>query len=172
MVTARKLISLLKLEQLPQEGGHFRQTYLCPDRVAGRDLPRRYTTEHSLSSAIYYLLMDKDFSAIHRLQSDELYHFYFGDPVEMLLLYPDGSGELFHLGIDFLAGERPQKLVPHGTWQGSRLIDGGSHGFCLMGTTMSPAFDWDGFELGQADELIKKFPAFREEIKRLTDSDF
>ena len=106
MLTASRLIELLRLEPLPIEGGHFRQTWRSP---AG--------------TAIYYLLTDDpdSFSALHRLPTDEVYHFYLGDPVEMLMLHEAGRVEHVTLGQDILGGQRVQHVVPHGVWQASRL---------------------------------------------------
>jgi RimJ/RimL family protein N-acetyltransferase len=94
-------------------------------------------------------------SLMHRLRDAELYHFYLGDPVEMLMLADDGA-EVVHLGQDLAAGQRVQHLVPGGVWQGSRLLPGGR--FALMGTTMTPGFDLANFRLGSRDELLPRFP--------------
>ena len=101
---------------------------------------------------------------MHRLNTDEIYHFYLGDPVEMLLLHPDGSGEIFLLGNDLGSGMRPQKVVRRGVWQGSRLVPGGMYGFALIGTTMAPGFEWHGFELGDREMLLDEYQAFADEI--------
>lgn len=164
MITATSLIDLLNLDPLPEEGGYFRRTYLAKDKVPANTLPSRYQRDMPLVSAIYYLLTTNDFSAMHRLQTDEMYHFYYGDPVELLLLYPDGKGETFLLGTDFMAGMRPQKLVPRDVWQGSVIQPNGKHGFALIGTTMSPAYDDISFELGQQADLIRGYPEFVTEI--------
>ena len=156
---ANDIIELLGLEPLPHEGGYFQQTYRLQ-----ADAP----AERLAATAIYYLLTSDDFSAIHRLDSDEIYHFYLGDPFELLLLYPDGTGEVFVLGNDLSAGMRPQKIVPAGVWQGSRLIEGGSYGFGLVGTTMTPGFSEPGFELGDRAELIGSYPDFKGMIEART----
>ena len=101
---------------------------------------------------------------MHRLQTDEMYHFYYGDPVELLLLYPDGEGEKFLLGTAFHNGMRPQKLVPRGVWQGSIIQPDGAYGFALIGTSMAPAFDDASFELGNREQLLAKYPDFIEAI--------
>ncbi len=133
-----ELIEALKLTPLPVEGGHYRQTFVADERLPAGPLPERYRHAKPLSTAIYYLLTDEpdSFSALHRLPTDEIYHFYLGDPVELLQLYPDGTSERVVLGRDVLNGERVQHVAPRGAWQGSRLIAGGS--FALMGTTMAP----------------------------------
>ena len=164
MMTAQEVIDLLQLEPLPWEGGFFRQTYQSPETIPPAALPARYQQERVLGTAIYVVLTRSDFSAMHRLDTDEIFHFYYGDPLEMLLLHPDGSGEVFLLGHDLLAGQRPQKVVTRNVWQGTRLAPRGQVGFALIGTTMAPGFEWAGFELGESDALIKQYPAFAEMI--------
>jgi predicted cupin superfamily sugar epimerase len=124
MLTPELLIERLGLTPLPVEGGHFRQTWLSSDALRADGLPERYGRAKPAGTAIYYLLTsDRDsFSALHRLPTDEVYHFYLGDPVEMLLLHPGGASDVVTLGSDVLAGQRVQFVVPRGAWQGSRLV--------------------------------------------------
>jgi len=121
MPSAADLIRRLGLAPHPKEGGFFRETYRALDAWPAAALPARYGRDHRASTAIYYLLTPTTFSAIHRLQSDEIFHFYLGSPVRMLQLLPDGSGRSVVLGPDLLAGQQPQIVVPHGIWQGSML---------------------------------------------------
>ena len=121
-LTADQLIEILGL-QPHAEGGRFIETFRAPEILSAAALPERYGEERTLSTAIYYLLTPDTFSEIHRLRTDEVYHFYLGDPVEMLLLRPDGSGEMFRLGTDLAGGERPQLVVGRGTWHGSRVVE-------------------------------------------------
>jgi len=165
-MTGAELRSLLGLKPLPHEGGYFVETYRSAEAIPPVVLPPRYGGARSAGTAIYYLLTPDTFSALHRLRSDEVYHFYLGDPVELLLLRPDGSGEVLALGTNLPSGERPQLVVPQGVWQGSRLKGAGS--FALMGTTMSPGWDAADFELGRRAELTQQFPAWRGWIERLT----
>src|SRR5215212_7260430 len=141
MLTADRVIELLGLRPLPVEGGHFLQTWCASETIPAAALPARYGRAKPLGTAIYYLLTDEadSFSALHRLPTEEVYHFYLGDAVEMLMLNPDGTSERVRLGHDLPNGERVQHLVPRDVWQGSRLVDGGR--FALMGTTMAPGFD-------------------------------
>jgi predicted cupin superfamily sugar epimerase len=162
--TAQEVIDLLQLEPLPLEGGFFGLTYRSRETIPPEALPKRYHEAKVFGTAIYAVLTHEAFSAMHRLDTDEIFHFYLGDPAEMLLLHPDGSGEVFHLGNGLAASQRPQRLVPRGVWQGTRLIPGGSHGFALIGTTMAPGFEWAGFELGKRDALVREYPAFAEMI--------
>jgi predicted cupin superfamily sugar epimerase len=148
--TAEDVIEALELEPHPLEGGFFRETYRSARHLPG--------DERSLSTAIYYLLTPQTCSAMHRLPGDELFHFYLGDPVKMLHLYPDGSGKVVSFGSDLLAGQRPQVLVPGGVWQGACLEDGGR--FALLGTTMAPGFAYPDYETGDRAALTGQYPEF------------
>ncbi len=146
-MTADELISLLDLEPLPDEGGMFAQ---------------HYADGHS--TAIYFLVRLGDFSALHRLSGAEVYHFYAGAPLQMLLLRPDGQVERPILGSDLRIGQRPSLAVPPGVWQGSRTTGEWS----LVGATMSPGFKDDMFELGNRETLVAAFPTVTEDIESLT----
>ncbi len=168
MATAEEIIQFLNLETLPEEGGWFKQNYLSSEKIHQSGLPSRYTINKPFGSAIYYLLTDEYdcFSALHKLLTDEVFHFYLGDPIEMLLLYPDGKSKKIILGQDIFRGQQIQFVVPRGVWQGSYLLPGGKYG--LMGTTMAPAYHQDDFLLGDQDSLIKEYPHEKELIQRLT----
>ena len=166
--TAAELIEYLRLEPLAIEGGHFRQTYVAQESIGAEALPKRYGAVRCFGTAIYYLLSsDPDsFSALHHLKTDEIYHFYLGDPVEMLLLHPGGRGERVVLGPNVLKGEHVQFVVQRDVWQGSRLMKGGS--FALMGTTMAPGFDLADWAEGKGSELVRAYPEHGEFIRALT----
>ena len=168
MLTPEQLIELLELEPLPVEGGMFRQTYCSAETIPQAGLPARYRGDKPFATAIYYLLTsDPDsFSALHRLPTDEMYHFYLGDPVELLLLFPDGGSRRIVLGQDLLHGQQVQFVVPRGVWQGSRLVPGGR--FALLGTTMAPGFEATDFEGGQREELLARYSNQAELIRALT----
>ena len=117
--TAQQLIATLKMQLIPGEGAWFAPTYLSPETIGG-EAAAHVAGSHHAYSAIYALETPKDFSALHRLATDEMWHFYGGVPIEMLLLFPDGHGESVVIGPDVLAGQKPQFLVPRGVWQGSR----------------------------------------------------
>jgi len=165
-LTASQVRKSLGLEPLPLEGGFFAETYRSAgdlEETARSGLcggPRR------LATAIYYLLTPESGSALHRLASDEVFHFYLGDPAEMLLLRPDGSGEVILLGQDLESGQRPQVVVPGGTWQGCRLCDGG--GFALLGCTVSPGFEREDCEHGDQAALMRAYPAYSDRILALS----
>jgi len=157
---AARVIELLGLEPHPEEGGWFRETY----RTAESFEPGgAWTGPRSTATAIYYLLTSGTVSALHRLPGDEIFHFYLGDPVRMLMLHPDGRSELVILGSR-LEGMRPQHVVPGNVWQGSMLVPGGA--WALLGTTMSPGFDFRDYEHG-THALLNAFPARRDLIRAL-----
>lgn len=166
MPTAKQIQELLNLRPLPVEGGCFVETYRSKFALPQQSLPSGYRGERALSSAIYYMLTPDTFSAMHRLKGDEVYHFYLGDPAEMLVLKPEGTSEVILLGQDIVSGMRLQYVVPAGAWQGSRLVPGGE--FALLGTTVSPGFDPADFELGNRDELTIRYPKCVDLIAVLT----
>ena len=160
------LIELLGLKPLPHEGGYYRETYRSNQKISAEILFDHIGHDKDLSAAIYYLLTPDTFSALHRLPCDEIFHFYLGDAVTMLELHPDGHGETITLGHDITEGHRPQHLVPRGVWQGTFLNDGGT--LALMGTTTSPAFDFDDLQLAGRDDLLKEYPEYASLIHHLT----
>lgn len=165
-MTADELKTLLHLKPLPREGGYYVETYRSSETLPPEALPDRYRSAKPACTAIYYLLTPDTCSALHRLPTDEVYHHYLGDPVELLQLKADGSGEVLLLGSDLAGGMRPQTVVPRGVWQGSRLRPGGR--FALLGTTMAPGYDDADYEPGRRDELVAAYRAFADLIVALT----
>lgn len=167
MRSAEDIIELLNLKPLPFEGGYYRETYRSDETISSSALPPRYKKDKPLSTSIYYLITDDSPSLLHRIKSDETYHFYLGSPVILLLLKPDGASSRITLGRDLRAGQHLQATVAGETWHGSILLNGE---YALLGTTVSPGFDEDDFELGLRDELISRYPEERKLIKQLTKS--
>ena len=116
MISIEQLKTVLGLKPLPIEGGYFAETYRSTEIIPSGILPARFGGPRSVGTGIYYLLTPDTFSALHRLRSDEIYHFYLGDPVELLQLWPDGSGRQVTLGTDLLRGMQLQLVVPQGVW--------------------------------------------------------
>jgi predicted cupin superfamily sugar epimerase len=168
MLNAAALIERLRLEPLPVEGGYFRETWVSADMLPATACDRRDGRAKRAGTAIYYLLTSEPdcFSALHRLPTDEIYHFYLGDPVEQWLLHADGRVEVVVLGQDVLAGQRVQHVAPGGVWQGSRLVAGGR--LALLGTTMAPGFDPLDYEPGDREALIASYPAAANAVRALT----
>lgn len=167
-MNAQQIIELLDLRPLPIEGGNFRQSHRGGLVLPPEALSPAYQDPHPISTTIYYLLTDEpdSFSALHRLPTDEIWHFYLGDPVEMLLLHPDGSAQSVELGSDLAAGQQVQFVVPAETWQGARLAPGGR--FALMGTSMAPGFIDEDYEGGEREALMATYPDQAERIRELT----
>jgi uncharacterized protein len=164
-MTADEIKALLHLSPHPLEGGWFRRTYISDVSVALLRGVRAYGT------AIYYLLEEGTFSEMHVLASDEIFHFYLGDPVEMLQLLPSGDSRVMTLGPDLAVGQRVQLVVPAGVWQGMRLVDGGRAGagkVALLGCTVTPGFDFADYRGGNYDELSRGWPQEAERIRKLT----
>jgi uncharacterized protein len=159
-MTANEIKRLLELEPHPCEGGSFRQTWVSGVRCQAPQ------GERASGTAIYYLLEAGTFSEMHVLSSDEVFHFYLGDPVEMLQLWPSGRSTLVTLGPDLLAGQQVQVVVPAGVWQGTRLIGDGK--VALLGCTVSPGFDYADYISGSYEELAAKWPEAAERIRALT----
>ena len=159
-MTADEIKVMLKLEPHPIEGGWFRRTYTSNGNV---ELPRGVRAQ---GTAIYYLLEPGTFSEMHVLDSDEIFHFYLGDPVEMLQLYEDGRSALFTLGQDLMDDQHVQLVVPAGVWQGTRLIGDGQ--VALLGCSVTPGFDFADYRSGTYVQLAEKWPEQAERIKALT----
>jgi predicted cupin superfamily sugar epimerase len=161
-MTSGEIKQLLQLSPHPIEGGSYRRTYTS---TATLTLPRG---QRAAGTAIYYLLESGTFSEMHVLDSDEIFHFYLGDPVEMLQLYPSGHSVVLTLGHDLQAGQQVQVVVPAGVWQGTRLLGNGQ--VALMGCTVTPGFDFADYRNASAEELIARWPHEAERIRALTRS--
>ncbi len=162
---ARTWIRMLDLRPHP-EGGWFRETWRAEESVDADGLPARYGGGRSHGTAIYYLLAEGAFSAIHRIRSPEVWHHYAGDPVEMIQLSNDGSAVRLLLGPDVAHGELPQIVVPRGTWQGARIVPLGRRS--LLGCSVAPGFEFEDFELGVREDLVARWPDLESEIVALT----
>ena len=139
------------------------ETYRAPARVASA----AHAGERQASTAIYFLISaEQPTTYLHRLVSDEVFHLYEGGPLEVLMLAPDGSSRVARLGLDLARGERPQLVIPSGTWFGTELVAGAP--FCLIGCTVAPGFEFSDFELGDAAELSRRYPEQRQRIARMS----
>ncbi|MBX9772748.1 MAG: cupin domain-containing protein [Candidatus Obscuribacterales bacterium] len=166
-LSASDLIQLLKLEEHP-EGGFYRQTYKSYELIPKEVLPPRYESPRSYGTAIYYLITKEKCSRLHKVASDETFHFYFGAPVEMLLLFPDKRAENIVLGHNILARQQPQFTVPKGIWQGSKIRDEeDSPDYALLGATVAPGFEYADFELATRAEILAEYQDFESQISDL-----
>jgi predicted cupin superfamily sugar epimerase len=154
------LIDRLALAPHP-ERGYYSETF----RAGARVVDRSRAVERAASTAIYFLVTaDAPVTFLHRLASDEVFHLYEGGPLEILRLFADGGWDVARLGLDLDRGERPQVIVPAGTWFGTELVDRASH--CLVGCTVSPGFEFSDFELAEGPELEAQFPDAARRIRR------
>lgn len=170
MPSAQYWIDHLNLQPHP-EGGFFRETYRGPLLFPQSALPVTFRGSRNASTAIYFLLAGQDFSALHRLAADEVWHFYAGSALLIHIIDSDGKYSVVKLGQNQLgqnseAGEQFQCVVPAGHWFGSCLD--GEDGYALVGCTVAPGFDFADFEMGSRDELLIRYPEHREVIVRLT----
>jgi predicted cupin superfamily sugar epimerase len=162
--TAQNWIDRLHLQPHP-EGGYFRETYRAPLTLPRSALPG-HGGDRAASTAIYFLLAGDQFSAFHRIRSDELWHFYAGSTLIVHVITPDGEYRQIRLGSSADQGEHFQAVVPAGCWFGSSLLD--PNKYALVGCTVAPGFDFADFEMAKRDELIAHYPQHRAIIERLT----
>jgi len=166
-MTADEVKRILDLVPHPREGGYYVRTYESAEMLTPAAFADgRYAAPRHTATAIYYLLEPDTFSEMHRLASDEIFHFYAGDAVEMLHLYAEGGGMTIRIGNRLELGERPQVVVPRGVWQGSRLASGGK--WALLGCTVSPGFDFADYEAGTREALSAGWPQFSSFVRELT----
>ncbi len=147
------------------EGGAFAEIYRSGLQVPQDQLPATFHGSRPVSTAIYFLLQKEQFSAFHRIASDEIWHFYEGDPLEIIEIKEEGILVRHLLGRDPEKGESFVQIIPAGSWFASRVMEGGAYG--LAGCTVAPGFDFNDFELAHAPDLLKRFPQHASYINTL-----
>jgi predicted cupin superfamily sugar epimerase len=162
---AKYWIERLKLEPHP-EGGFFRQSYKATLTLPRTALPAEFSGDRAASTAIYFLLEGKNFSAFHRLRSDEVWHFYAGSTLVVHVIEPAGRYFRIQLGSNADRGEVFQAVVGAGCWFASHVEDWKS--FAMVGCTVAPGFEFADFEMGKREELVAMYPEHREIVERLT----
>ncbi len=167
-LTVEQLIRIHDLKPHP-EGGYFRETYRSDEGIPGNCLPPRYGGNRNYSTAIYYLLAYGSISKLHRIASDEVWHFYLGGPLTVVELKPDGPADRIILGPEVDHGQRLQHVVKAGTWIGAYPNPGS--GYCLVGCTVAPGFDFADFQSACRQELLERYPLEQEIILKLTKGD-
>ncbi len=165
MNTSQYWIKKLNLQKHP-EGGYFKEVYRADEKILGEHLPERYSGPRHHSTSIYFMLTGDEFSAFHRIKSDETWHFYVGSSVTIHMIDPNGKYSSVKLGSNPENEEVLQFTIPHGTWFAALVDEPDS--FALVGCTVSPGFDFDDFELGKREELVKLFPEHEEMVRKLT----
>lgn len=158
-----EVIRKLELVPLPEEGGFYKETYRSNRTVLSKELGDK--TE---STAIYYLITEESFSALHAVDQDEIFHFYAGSPVEMFQIDQNGGGSHILIGNDIFNDEIPQVIVPHGVWQGTKLKNPIPGSWALLGCTVAPGFELQHFHIKSREELIKIYPHLSKEIIKYT----
>lgn len=164
MQSAAYWINHLKLEPHP-EGGFYKETYRAHESIPHKGLPPRFSGNRSFSTAIYFLLRSQDKSLFHRIKSDETWHFYDGSPLTLYILR-EGEVYTYKLGPNPENQESLQITIPANHWFGALVTDTGS--FTLSGCTVAPGFDFNDFEFGNREILLKQYPSCQDIIKRLT----
>ena len=164
MLTAQQLVQQYSLQPHP-EGGWYKETYRSREYIAKVALPERFRGARVFSTAIYFLLEEGNFSAFHRIRSDECWHFYAGDPLLIYVIQTGGSLDIIQLGNDFTKGQLFQYTVPANCWFASRPATGSA--FCFAGCTVAPGFDFDDFEMADASSLSVLYPQHAGIIKEL-----
>jgi uncharacterized protein len=156
------LIRELGLQAHP-EGGYYSETY----RASVTVLASTHPAPRSASTAVYFLItQSRPATALHRLLSDEVFHLYEGGPIEVLQLFADGASAIATLGLNLERGERPQLVIPRGTWFGTELCTNVPH--CLIGCTVAPGFEFADFELTDGVTLAQRYPSHAERIARMS----
>jgi predicted cupin superfamily sugar epimerase len=154
--TASYWVSELSLSPHP-EGGFFKETYRASDTIPEGVFGDRFNGPRSVTTGIYYLLEAGDFSAFHRIRSDEMWHFYAGGSLELHILH-EGHHRAVRIGRHVYDGETLQYVVPAGAWFAATPVKGAL--YSLLGCTVSPGFDFVDFEMASPTELIREYPAF------------
>ena len=165
MKTAEYWIEKLHLQAHP-EGGYFQETYRSIETIRSDHLPQRFGSDRSFSTAIYYLLKGGQFSAFHRLKSDEIWHFYDGSSLTINTIHQSGIFGLWKLGPNLEFGERFQVTIPATVWLAARCND--EKDYSLVGCTVAPGFDFNDLEFAKRQDLINNYPNYTEYINRLT----
>ena len=164
MLTHQQLIQQYALQPHP-EGGWYKESYKSRETISAGSLPERFSGSRVFSTAIYFLLEQGNFSAFHRIKSDECWHFYAGDPLLIYVILPGGTLDIIHLGNAIDKGQLFQYLVPANCWFASRPAPGSS--YCFVGCTVAPGFDFADFELANASALSGLYPQHEEIINQL-----
>lgn len=164
-ISVSDLVEIYNLQPHP-EGGYYKETYRSAGTIPGGALPG-HGGDRSYSTGIYFLLPESSTSKLHRIKSDEIWHFYLGGPLTIVQISPGGKVEKVTLGQDIKSGHKVQYTVPAGYWFGAYPNPGSNYSF--VGCTVAPGFDFTDFEMGSREQLLKEYPQAKEVIEHLTD---
>ena len=165
MASAEQWIETLQMKRHP-EGGWFREVYRADESIPQTSLPSRFSGDRDFSTAIYFLLQGTEFSALHRIRQDELWHFYDGSSLTIHVIDSTSSYSAIQLGRSLQANERPMAVVRAGCLFGATVDDDGS--YALVGCTVAPGFDFADFEMPARGELVEQYPQHQAIIRKLT----
>lgn len=160
MQTVDYWVEKLEMQAHP-EGGYFKETYRSTEMVINRNGQKR-----SASTGIYFLITSENFSAFHKIESDEMWHYYAGSPLSVYMIDDSGKLDILKVGPNIEKGEQLQAVVPAGCWFASRVDE--SNTYSLVGCTVAPGFDFEDFVLAKREELIAQHPEHQEIITSLT----
>jgi predicted cupin superfamily sugar epimerase len=164
-MTVETLVKELNLLPHP-EGGYYKETYRSEGQISHDFLSPEFSGDRNIATGIYFLIEKGNFSALHKIKSDETWHFYYGDALEVIEINEQGNLSITKIGSDILKGETFQYTVKANTWFGSRVSGNGK--FSLVGCTVYPGFDFQDFELANRNDLIKLLPQYQKIITELT----
>lgn len=165
MQSLKAIIERLDLQPHP-EGGYYKETYRSAGCISPENLNDNYQGSRNYATCIYFLLTSSEFSALHKIHQDEIWHFYAGSPIRLHVISESGVYTKYIIGNAIEKGETPQLVVPGGHWFGAEVMDTDS--YALVGCTVAPGFDFDDFFLGSKDELTTRFPHLESVIMQLT----
>lgn len=161
---AKKIIEKFKLKKHP-EGGYFKEVYRSLGKISQTNLPEEFVGDRNYATSIYFLLTSNDFSAFHKINQDEIWHFYKGSSLKLHMISPEGTYSNVLIGNNFENNEVPQFVVPAHYFFAAEVLTNNSYSF--VGCSVSPGFDFKDFEMPKAKELLKKYPEYEEIIMRL-----
>ncbi|GLB50406.1 cupin domain-containing protein [Neptunitalea lumnitzerae] len=167
MNTAQEIITQLQLEAHP-EGGFFRETYRSEETIAENHLSDAFSGSRNVSTCIYFLLRSEDFSAFHKINQDEIWHFYEGSTIQLVMISDTGEASEVHIGNNFSKGEVPQFVVPKNYWFAAKVL--ATDAYALVGCTVAPGFDFRDFVLPTRAELVAQFPQHKTLITQFTNA--
>lgn len=165
MNSVSDIIKRLQLQPHP-EGGYFKETYRSQGIIPNDSLDQAYSGDRNFSTAIYFLLTSDSFSAFHKINQDEIWHFYDGSPIRLYMISPEGELSSQLIGSNLEQGELPQFVVPGGYWFSAEVVN--SKSYSLVGCTVSPGFSFEDFVMLPCEDLVKMFPEHREMIIKMT----
>jgi predicted cupin superfamily sugar epimerase len=163
-ITKEALIAVYGLRRHP-EGGYFNESYRSAGMITAAEPAGSIAGVRNFSTAIYFLLPGGERSRLHRFKSDEVWHFYLGEPLTIACISPEGRVESTIMGSDIKAGQKLQYAIPAGRWFGA--YHSGKADFSLVGCTVAPGFDFTDFELADRATLLAQFPHAKDVIEKL-----